>query len=411
MNPEAFARLQLILTYGVGVAGTWKWIHTFGSAEEALRASFEELVAAGASESVAKEIARRTGARVADEELKKAESAKIQFLFGARRNAAGDVTVAAPPDELVLPAWLQEIDLPPVVLWARGRVELLLDSNANQNKRGSGATHIAIVGARTPTPYGVQQAARFSSELAARGAVIVSGFARGIDFAAHRAALDAGGATVAALGSGISNPYPPNQTDLLNAIFERGCVISEFALGAHATKVTFPQRNRILAGLSKATIVIEAGKASGSLITARWAESFGRPVFVVPGRVDSPMSAGCHELIRNGMGILCTDPAEVLESLGGAEGHNSGNNNSGSNNSGSNNSKAAARHAAILDDLPDAERNVLESARTGATLDEIAARFTGSEAELFGIVAGLELSGLLDRCPGGIYRSVLGSLC
>ena len=173
---------------------------------------------------------------------------------------------------------------------------------------------IAMVGSRYATAYGLQLAERFSAECAERGWCVASGFARGIDTAAHRGALRVKGATTAVLGCGLDRIYPPENADLYAQLKAYGCLMSEFPLGMRADRMTFPRRNRILSGMSRATWVIESDIKGGSMLTAAFANDQNRPVFATPGRVDSPMSRGCHALIRDGATLAaCTD--DVLEDL------------------------------------------------------------------------------------------------
>src|SRR5438445_7458074 len=166
------------------------------------------------------------------------------------------------------------------------------------------ALAVAIVGARAATPYGVEVAERLAAELAARGVTIVSGLARGIDAAAHRGALDAGGRTLAVLGCGIDVVYPPERGALARAIEAQGALVSQFARGAPALAGHFPARNRTLAGLSLGVVVVEAAERSGALITAGFAGDLGREVFAVPGRITSAMSAGTNRLIQDGAKLI-----------------------------------------------------------------------------------------------------------
>ncbi|HUR29154.1 MAG TPA: DNA-processing protein DprA, partial [Planctomycetota bacterium] len=206
------------------------------------------------------------------------------------------------PSSPSYPAELASVPSPPDDVFVRGRVELLLR-----------APRVAIVGTRSPTPYGEVQARHFAQVLAAAGAVIVSGMARGIDEAAHRGALDVEGATIAVLGSGVDRPWPDG--DLARRMATEGLLLSEFAPGEGPRRHHFPLRNRIIAALSRAVVVIEAAHASGSLITARWANDQGRDVYALPGRVDHPMSRGCHRLLREGA-TLIESPEELLAEFG-----------------------------------------------------------------------------------------------
>lgn len=173
---------------------------------------------------------------------------------------------------------------------------------------------VAIVGTRRATLYGRSVAKRFASELARMGFCIVSGMARGTDTAAHEGALEVGGKTVAVCGCGLDIIYPPENLELYKEIVAKGAVVSEFCFGRRADRQTFPMRNRIVAGMSEAVIVIESDAAGGSMITARFAGEQGRQLLVVPGRIDQASSAGCHQLIRDGA-MLVTSVDDVLEEL------------------------------------------------------------------------------------------------
>ncbi len=201
------------------------------------------------------------------------------------------------------PAALLEIPDPPSLIYVRGNKALL-------NRRG-----LAIVGSRNATPQGVQTAEQFAHHLAAQGLSIISGLALGIDTAAHRGALAAGGDTIAVIGTGADRVYPARNRELAIAIVERGAIVSEFPLGTPAIAANFPRRNRIIAGLSRGVLVVEAATESGSLITARLAGEQGRDVFAIPGSIHSPVARGCHRLIKQGAKLVET-AADVLEELG-----------------------------------------------------------------------------------------------
>jgi DNA processing protein len=195
------------------------------------------------------------------------------------------------PDEAGYPALLRVMTSPPV-LWVRGA---LADEDA---------LAIAIVGSRQATPYGLEVAERLGADLAARGITIVSGLARGVDTAAHRGALAAGGRTIAVLGCGIDVLYPPESGPLVAEIVHHGAVLSQFPPGAPPHAIHFPARNRILAGLALGVVVVEATERSGALITAGHAGDLGREVFAVPGRITSDTSAGPNGLIAEGAKLV-----------------------------------------------------------------------------------------------------------
>ena len=201
------------------------------------------------------------------------------------------------------PPLLREIDDPPGVLFARGELQAV------------DRLSIAIVGTRHATHYGKQQASRLATSLAQAGITVVSGLARGIDTAAHQAALAAGGRTIAVLANGVLKPYPPENAELAKRISAQGCVLGESPPTMPPVSGMFPQRNRIISGISLGTIVVEAAERSGALITARHAWEQNREVFAVPGPIDSRMSVGPHRLIRDGAKLV-TSIDDVLEELG-----------------------------------------------------------------------------------------------
>ena len=205
----------------------------------------------------------------------------------------------------VFPSLLRELHDPPPGLFLRGGgdVELLV------------APAVAVVGARSCSSYGGQVARLLGRELSAAGVVVVSGMARGVDAEAHRGALEAGGATVAVLGCGIDRDYPAAHAHLARGICESGLVVSEYAPGVEPAPWRFPARNRIIAGLAVATVIVEARERSGALITADFALEAGREVFAVPGEITSGLSAGTNALLRLGATPL-TRSADVLEPLG-----------------------------------------------------------------------------------------------
>lgn len=200
------------------------------------------------------------------------------------------------------PSLLREIDDPPLVLFAQGRLELLADPK------------VAMVGSRRPTPAGSKLCHQLASELARLGIVITSGLALGIDGESHQAALDSAGATIAVLGSGLDIVYPMRNSALHQRISEQGLLVSEFPLGLSPNKATFPQRNRIVSGLSLGAIIIEAAARSGTLITARLAMEQNREVMVVPGSALSRQYQGSHNLIKQGAALI-TGAEDVLNTL------------------------------------------------------------------------------------------------
>lgn len=267
------------------------------------------------------------------------------------------------------PTWpdeLRTIEAPPERLWVRGAVEWL-----------AAGPRVAIVGSRSPTPYGEAQALRFASTLAECGVVVVSGLARGIDAAAHGGALEGGGGTIAVLGSGVDRPWPAGA--LADRLAREGLLLSEYAPGQGPRRHHFPMRNRLISGLSRCVLVIEAAWASGSLITARWAADQGREVFAVPGRVDHPMARGCHRLIREGARLV-ESPDEILEEL-----------------------SLSSREDGATRTLP--AHPVLD-ALVGETLDAggLARALGKPPNDVLVQLVELELQGRVVRAPGGLWR-------
>lgn len=216
-----------------------------------------------------------------------------------RRIETSGCTILTAADE-AYPPLLREIYDPPIVLYVKGTL-------ASADRSG-----VALVGSRQTTHYGIEVARRLGYQLAYLGVTVVSGGARGIDTAAHQGALNAKGRTVCVLGTGLDGVFPPENAPLFERIADHGALITQFPFGRPADKQTFPIRNRIVAGMTLGTVVVEANLASGALITAKFAADYNRQVFAVPGRIDSPRSKGCHDLIKKGA-KLCEGPEDILE--------------------------------------------------------------------------------------------------
>jgi DNA processing protein len=285
--------LQLSLTEGIGPILTRRLIEAAGSAAAACAADvnlLNNVEGIGLSKSRKIATALRAAATEVDGELERAAAQKVTILC---------------PDDEAYPPLLRSIPDPPTVLYVRGALEPR-DLNA-----------VAIVGSRRCSMYGREQAERFGALLAGAGFTVVSGGARGVDSSAHRGAMAPGqGRTIAVIGSGLDVIYPPENASLFAQIAERGAVLSEFAFGTPPNKENFPRRNRVVSGISRGVLVVEADERSGALITARQAcDDHGRPVFAMPGRVDNPLSAGPHQLIRDGA-VLTARLEDILEALG-----------------------------------------------------------------------------------------------
>ena len=284
-DPRFWIGFQLIP--GVGPVAVATLLQHFGSLEAAWETDEGELIEAGITANAARAIiAERSGIDL-DEELEKLERHDVR---------------AIPLDDPAYPRLLREIPTPPILLYIRGTVE------------PEDELAIGIVGTRRATGYGTDMARRISTDLASAGVAVVSGLALGIDTVAHRAALDAGGRTIAVCGCGLDTIYPPRNRNLAARIVEQGAMVSEFPIGTKPDARNFPARNRIISGLSRGTVVVEAPRRSGALITARFAADQGRDVYAVPGSALSQASEGSHMLIRDGA-TLVTSGADVLEDL------------------------------------------------------------------------------------------------
>lgn len=281
--------LQVVMTTGVGPSTLKSLVERFGTAAGILAASPVELCEV---DGVGVTLARR----LRSTEFRELAARTLELC------AETGIDVIVPSDER-FPRLLTEIPDPPSVLFVRGEI------------RKIDALGIAIVGTRGASQYGRSQAERMARSLARAGLVVVSGLARGIDAAAHHGALEAEGRSIAVLSNGVAEIYPPQNEELGQRIAKQGALVSEMPPGTKPKKGMFPQRNRLISGLTLGTIVIEAAERSGALITARLAGEHGREVFALPGLVTSPNSRGCHKLIRDGA-ILIQDPEDVLDALG-----------------------------------------------------------------------------------------------
>ena len=253
----------------------------------------------------------------------------------------------------------------------------------------TGSQAVAVVGPRAADPYALEVARRFALDLAAAGITVVSGFARGVDACAHQAALDAGSSTIAVLGAGIDVEYPRGQTELKSAIARNGCVVSEFPVGCEPKPWHFPIRNRIIAALAHSTLVIQATRRSGSLLTAGEALELGRDVWAVPGRITDRRSEGANQLIRDGA-FVALSPQQLVETLGFS---NSGV--SAESEATGSDGPADSGEGRLLDRLRDRE----------ATADELARQTDLDVSQVVEALLDLELAGRVERQPGGLFRA------
>lgn len=361
------AALQLHLVPGVGPRAQQALLDCFGRPEAALKAAFNQLTdVPGIGEKLAR--------RIIDSNHSGDVRRELQVC------AEHDVGVVIRGDESY-PRILEQLPDPPGALFVRG--ELLPRD----------ALSVAIVGSRHATRYGITQAERLGRGLAVAGMTVVSGLARGIDAAAHRGALEGEGRTVAVLASGVMRVYPPEHAELAEKVAARGAVASEAPPLRQPISGAFPQRNRLISGLSLGTIVVEAAERSGALITARHAMEQGREVFAVPGRVDSRMSRGCHQLLRDGAKLVehVDDVLEELcplaEPVRGDDG-------------------GEVRHARELV-LDDQERRVLAAIGVEPThVDQVVATCQLPVPQVLATISVLESRRLIHRVSGALVSRV-----
>ncbi len=373
--------LRCVLTPGLGPVLLDRLCEAFGSPEAVLRASRRELeacrgIGAGKAEAIAKGL--RESASLADAELELA--AKLGVTLIAKSSAA-------------YPEVLRCIPSAPPMLYVLGQLD-------------AGIEGIGIVGSRKCTAYGVEQAERFAMGLSEAGLTVVSGGARGIDAAAHRGALRARSATVAVLGCGLANRYPPENGPLFDAILEGGgALVSELPLRTQPQAKFFPGRNRIVSGLSLGVLVIEASAGSGALITARYAgDDHGREVMVVPGRVDSAASEGSLGLLKAGAATVVTGVRDVVGLVEASAHHLRVGTHARRFSQPNHDSSAAPRdrtgppalRAAVLPTDPH-QRAIVEALDEPRTLDQVMERSGLGAGELRAALTMLEIQGSVRR--------------
>lgn len=351
-DPSAWLRLTLVP--GITPATQQALLRAFGSPEEVL-ASSSSRVAAVANEEVARRLATGPGMALLDASLGWLQAEDHHLL------AMGDAAY---------PRLFLEIPDPPTVVYAIGRTELL------------NVPSIAIVGSRNATPQGIRDAAAFARAFSDAGLCVVSGLAHGIDASAHTGGLAGRSSTVAVMGTGADRIYPARNRALARDIAARGCLITEFPLGIGPVAGNFPRRNRLISGLSRGVLVVEAADQSGSFITARLAAEQGRDVFAIPGSIHSPLAKGCHILIKQGAKLV-DDARDVLVELGMAPVER----------------QAPRRPAAeSADPLLDA------IGFAPVTVDQIASLTGEGAARISALLSRLEVDGRVEALAGGRYQ-------
>lgn len=367
--------LRLACTPGIGAAIGARLIERYGTAKNVLAAGDAGWRELGVPRAARAALAAPDAARVEETE----------------RWLAQDNHWLVTPTHPHYPDALAELSPAPPWLYALGDTELLT------------YPAIAIVGSRNPSPGGLETAREFGAALASAGLVVVSGLARGIDAAAHEGALAADGMTIAVCGTGLDRVYPAMNKDLAERIAARGLLISEFGLGTQPARGNFPRRNRIIAGLCTATLVVEAARASGSLITARMAAAAGRDVFALPGSIHNPLARGCHQLIRDGAKLVETTD-HILEDIAGVL---DGFRRPADSASDSHKAESDPQDSAAEDD----DHTVLMSAlgHAPARVDDLVARTGWSADAVSSTLLILELQGRVVAGPGGAYTRVNGA--
>lgn len=357
--------LRLCLTEGVGAATARRLLATFGLPGQLWHCGHAQLAALVGPALARRLLAPPTAAQRAQ------ITATLHWL---QRPGHALVTLA----DAHYPAALLHIADPPPLLYLRGNPALLQ------------AEALAVVGSRNATAQGVAHAARFSEELSRAGLTIVSGLALGIDAAAHEGGLRGSGSTVAVIGTGIDLDYPSRHRALAQRIAAQGCIVSEYALGTPPLAANFPRRNRIIAGLARAVLVVEAAAQSGSLITARMAAEQGRDVFAIPGSIHAPLAKGCHQLIRQGAKLVETTQ-DILEEFADRQVVVTA-------------SRGDAAPHRRDDDDPATARVLATMGYDPVAADTLAGRCGLEMAALAGLLLTLELQGRIELLPGAYYR-------
>ncbi len=361
---ELSAWVRLLETPGIGRDAARRLLAAFGSPQAVLDASVGALRTVVGTDAA-------TALGTPSEALDALVGATLSWLDAGDREARDIVTLGDPR----YPAPLLETADPPLLLYTQGRAELL------------GSASLAVVGSRNATPQGLENARAFSAHLSQAGLTIVSGLALGIDGAAHAGGLEGPAATIAVVGTGLDRVYPRRHLALAHRIAAEGLLVSEFAIGTPPLPANFPVRNRIIAGLARGTLVVEAAVQSGSLITARLAVEAGREVFAIPGSIHSPQSRGCHALLRQGAKLV-ERAEDILEELrlpphpvGGTP--------------------------PVLDAAGKEDPLLAALGFEPVTLDALVARTGESAAALNVRLLELELDGRVTRLPGQLFQRLV----
>ncbi|MDR1433771.1 DNA-processing protein DprA [Candidatus Endomicrobiellum devescovinae] len=360
MNEKELSLFKLILSGDIGSVRFFRLLEKFGDASSVLKAEKKDLMSVeGIGAILSEAIVNSSVSEKAEKELELAKKNNISVVLYTDSN---------------YPKPLRELPGKPLVLYIKGTI---LEKDFES---------ISIVGSRKISNYGKTVTSDFASYFAKKDITIVSGLARGVDTLAHITALENKSRTIAVLGNGILVNYPPENKKLQEAISQNGAVISEFPLKQSPDKGTFPRRNRIIAGLSKATLLTEAGIGSGATITARFCAEYGKDVFAVPGSIYSTVSKGTNDLIQNGA-CIALSPQNMAQQLGWL----------------TKNELKKQIGLGCLDKLETAILNLIENDSDGLPTDLIAEKLNLDISETSAALLKLEVTGLIKNTPGQIY--------
>lgn len=364
---DVYYDLALSQVDGIGAKSLKKLVAHFGSSREVFRRDLAELVSApGMNISRAEAIASFSGFDRVDREMRFADENGIELLsfLDAR-----------------YPNRLKHCEDGPAVLFVKGEAKL------------AAGRMLSIVGTRRVTGYGKSMARKIVEAVAPHGVTVVSGLAYGVDIEAHRACVDLGVPTIAVLGHGLHEVYPVSHTRYALDIVEHGgALVSEFVAGTRPDRENFPQRNRIVAGMSDATVVVESGKSGGSMITASLASEYNRDVFAVPGRIDDPLSEGCNHLIATKKAKLLTSPAQLLSEMGWLPSATA--------------TKKNIQKKIFVDLSPEDEKILgLLREKTRLQIDDLGLEMKMPTSRLLVLLLNLELNGLVRSLPGKVYET------